>query len=240
LRISYRCECLYQLLKQSLPVVGCHINHRLRRDFKTILVLIRAHALLHQESRRKDTTGRIIAEIRDYAAIRGLVVDLVSEGAEVTIKPEVRETVLAVQKLMNEGGQEVQQSVLAKELKVDKSAASRRVGAALQAGVLRNLEDRKGRPSRLVVGDPLPEEIELLPRPERLHGCAVAEGDKSGPAQKHNGCDADVANDNERCAYCRKGAASDDPLLLTAVAGETFLAHQECRKREYQSWRLAA
>jgi hypothetical protein len=40
--------------------------------------------------------------------------------------------------------------------------------------VTRNLEDRKGRPARLVLGDPLPEEIELLPKAEQLHGCTAA------------------------------------------------------------------
>ena len=41
-------------------------------------------------------------------------------------------------------------------LKLDKSAISRRVAAALDGGFLKNLEDRKGRPARLVLGDPLP------------------------------------------------------------------------------------
>ena len=43
---------------------------RLRRDFKTVLMLIRAHALLHQATRRKDGAGRILATIDDYAAVR--------------------------------------------------------------------------------------------------------------------------------------------------------------------------
>ena len=43
--------------------------------------------------------------------------------------------------------------------------------------MLRNLENRKGRPARLVLGEPLAKEIELLPKPERLHGCMVADED---------------------------------------------------------------
>jgi hypothetical protein len=58
---------------------------RLRRDFKMILTLIRAHTLLHQASRRKDADGRLIAEIADFAAVRELVADLVAEGADATI-----------------------------------------------------------------------------------------------------------------------------------------------------------
>ena len=149
---------------------------RLRRDFKTVLTLIRAHALLHQASRQKDADGCLKAEIADYAAVRELVADLVAEGADATIKPEVRETVKAVTDLLAGGKAEVMQADIKKALKLDKSAVSRRVTVAVDAGVLRNLEDRKGRPARLVLGDPLPDEIELLPEPERLHGCAVAEG----------------------------------------------------------------
>jgi hypothetical protein len=36
---------------------------RLRRDFKTVLTLVRAHALLHQATRRKDGAGQIIATL---------------------------------------------------------------------------------------------------------------------------------------------------------------------------------
>jgi hypothetical protein len=75
-------------------------------------------------------------------------------------------------------------------LKLDKSSISRRVAAALDGGFLKNLEDRKGRPARLVLGDPLPADLELLPSADRLagedllHGCAVENGDtKAHPLQ---------------------------------------------------------
>ena len=56
-------------------------------------------------------------------------------------------------------------------LKLDKSVVSRRVAASVEAGLLHNRENRRGRPAQLVLGEPLPKEIELLPKPERLHGC---------------------------------------------------------------------
>ena len=170
-------------LAEKMPPVAI----RLRRDFKTILTLVRAHALLHQASRRKDEHGRVIAEVADYAAVRKLVADLVAEGAEVMIKPEVRETVAAAKKLLAGGRDAVRQDAIKNVLKLDKSVVSRRVAAAMEAGVLRNLEDRKGRPARLVLGDPLPKEIELLPKPERLHGCAVAEDVSTPPARGARG-----------------------------------------------------
>jgi hypothetical protein len=165
-------------LAEMIPPVAI----RLRRDFKMVLTLISAHALLHQASRRKDGDGRLIAEIADYAAVRELVADLVAVGAEVTIKPEVRETVRAVADLLAAGRTEVRQADIQKVLKLDKSVVSRRVAAAVDTGALRNLEERRGRPARLALGDPLPEEIELLPKPERLHGCRVADRDKPPPS----------------------------------------------------------
>jgi hypothetical protein len=155
---------------------------RLRRDFKTVLTLIRAHALLHQASRLKDEAGRVVATIKDYAAVRDLIADLVAEGVDATVKPEIREVVETTVRLLSEGRDEVRQADLKLALKLDKSAISRRVAGALDGGFLKNLEDRRGRPARLVLGDPLPANRDVLPVPHRLssdeglHGCAVDQG----------------------------------------------------------------
>jgi hypothetical protein len=178
--------------------------------------------MLHQASRRKDGDGRLVAEVADYAAVREMVADLVSEGAEVTIKPELRETVRAVAELLSDGREEVKQADIKKALKLDKSVVSRRVNAAVDAGVLRNLEDRKGRSARLVLGDPLPTDIELLPKPERLHGCAVAEGNDT----------SSHLETSSRCAYCDKGELAGDPLLSASVDGDLFFVHRSCLDRE--------
>ncbi len=145
---------------------------RLRRDFKTVLMLIKSHALLHQASRRKDDAGRIIAEIADYAAVRDLVADLVAEGVEANIKPEIREVVELVAELIARGGSSVSLPDL-KSLKLDKSALSRRVKGAVELNYLRNLEDKRGKPARLVIGDPMPSELESLTETES-DCCSVA------------------------------------------------------------------
>jgi hypothetical protein len=44
----------------------------------------------------------------------------------------------------------------------------------MERGYVKNLEDKKGRPARLIPGDPLPDDIDILPTPERLQGCTVA------------------------------------------------------------------
>ena len=77
-------------LAQLVPPIAI----RLRRDFKTVL-LIRAHALLHQASRLKDEQGRVVATLEDYAAVRELVADLVAEGGRSNPGPEIREVVEA-------------------------------------------------------------------------------------------------------------------------------------------------
>src|SRR5215217_796679 len=141
---------------------------RLRRDFGALLNLIRAHALLHQASRVRDTEGRIIATIEeDYAAVRELVADLVSEGIEVTVPKTVRETVEAVKRLREDSnGEPVTVVEIARELKLDRSAVSRRVRNAKDRGYLRDLEENQRKPSRLVLGDDLPDDLQILPKPE--------------------------------------------------------------------------
>ena len=160
---------------------------RLRRDFKTVLMLVRAHAVLHQASRRKNEEGRIIAEIEDYRVVRELIADVVAVGVEAAVKPEVGEVVRTVGALLEKGREEVRQSDLKSALRLDKSTISRRVADAVHAGFLKNLEDRKGRPARLVLGEALPDNCEVLPKPEQLvsgdglHGCAVDPRDKQPP-----------------------------------------------------------
>jgi hypothetical protein len=142
---------------------------RLRRDFGAVLNLVRAHAVLHQATRERDTQGRIIATLGDYAAVRELVVDLVSEGVEATVQPIVRQSVEAVSRLLKEGDEEsVSAKALGQELNLEKGPVSRRVRLAIEAGFLKNLEDRKGKAARLVLGDPMPEDLQILPTAEEL------------------------------------------------------------------------
>jgi hypothetical protein len=147
---------------------------RLRRDFGALLNLIRACAILHQASRERDAEGRIIATLEDYATVRALVADLVSEGVEATVPANVRETTEKLARLYSDDEEPVTIVKLAGELSLDKSSAWRRVRAAIDRGYVKNLEERRGRPARLVPGDPLLDDLEVLPTLERLHGCTIA------------------------------------------------------------------
>src|SRR5215217_3082323 len=142
---------------------------RLRRDFGAVLTLVRAYAMLHQATRERDVRGRIIVTLDDYSAVRELVVDLVSEGVEATVQPIVRQSVEAVSRLLKEGDEEsVSAKALGQELGLEKGPVSRRVRLAIDAGYLKNLEDRKGKAARLVLGDPMPEDLQILPTVKEL------------------------------------------------------------------------
>jgi hypothetical protein len=143
-------------LADKIPPVAV----RLRRDFTGVLGLIRAAALLHQVTRERDSRGRIIATIEDYAVVRDLVVDLVSEGVQATVTAEVREAVQAVDELKCEHGASRQE--VSKKLKLDPSSAGRRLQAASAKGYVRNLETSRGKPARWVLADSLPEDVEIL------------------------------------------------------------------------------
>lgn len=170
-------------LANAIPPVAV----RLRRDFVTLLSLIAANALLHQAQRGR-AVEQVVATFADYETVRGLVAEVFAEGAERSISATVRATVEAVAAaddadLIEEG---VTVVALAKRLGLDKSSAWRRARVAIERGFLRNLEERRGRPARLVPAEPLPADKELLPSRaelERLHGCSADGGDIEPPVE---------------------------------------------------------
>lgn len=138
-----------------------------------------------------------MASEEDYLVVRGLVADVIADGVEATVSPTIRETVACVADLADGDGVTVRR--VAERLGLDRSATSRRLLAARERGYLSNLEDRRGRPARYVVGEPLPEERVLLPHsctpPEDetagqegvCTGAGVAEGDESNPPDRFAG-----------------------------------------------------
>ena len=186
----------HQLAQRVAPVAV-----RLRRDFGSLLALIRAHAILHQATRSRDAAGCIIATLDDYAVVRDLVADTIAEGVGQTVADTVRETVETVAALASKDG--VMARGVAEKLRLDKSNVSRRLRMAADDGYLRNLEDKRGKPGRWVIGDPLPESVDLLPDPAQLAtadtpvdlgGCAVAhesEGENGDPPTNSHHADQD-------------------------------------------------
>lgn len=167
-----------ETLAEVIPPVAV----RLRRDFPTLITLLRAHALLHQLHRQHDAAGRVYANFEDYSAVRSLLADLLADATERAVPAAIRETVGAVRDLTGDQdplGEGVPATSVATRLDVDKSTALRRLRVAAHRGYVKNLEPRTHRPGRYIVGDPLPDDVTLLPTTaalERLHGCSGAEG----------------------------------------------------------------
>jgi len=162
---------------------------RLRRDFGKIMNLIKANAILHQCNRQYDEHGRVMATLADYAAIYGLISELLDEGVEASVSASIRETVQAVAKCTS-GGDPVSITKLGAALHLDKASASRRARVAIELGYLTNMETQRGRPSKLVVGEGMPEETPVLPTPDRLKECVVLHGlAYSATAQQSGGGD---------------------------------------------------
>jgi hypothetical protein len=79
----------------------------------------------------------------------------------------------AVGKIIESGKPSATVQQLATTLGIDKSAASRRYGVAKNKGYLVNNENKSGKPAQIVLGDPLPEDVTILPYPEDLQCCSV-------------------------------------------------------------------
>ena len=178
---------------------------RLRRDFGLLLTMIRAHALLHRAGRDRNMDGMIVATLADYAAIRSLIGDLIADGVDATVPETVRETVEAVRTLLNvaagivAGDRTVSVREIAVHLKLDRSAASRRVTTAIDRGYLRNLEEKRGRPARIALGDAFPTDTQILPSPEEL--CSRADETYENTATPPDGTSEDAIPESCRFGH---------------------------------------
>ena len=88
----------------------------------------------------------------------------------------VRETVEAVKALAKSSLNGVPQSALRERLRLDRGSISRRIKQAIDLGYLVDDQEKKGQPAQLKIGEPMPDEVDVLPRPEMFAGdrCSVA------------------------------------------------------------------
>jgi hypothetical protein len=118
---------------------------RLRRDFAQVLLALKAHALLHRYQRPVDDRGQIIADIeRDYQAVARLMGGIVAEASGAGISKEVQQTIDAVESATKgmPSDEGTTSDKIGKILKLDQSAAWRRLKVALNGGFIVNLETR--------------------------------------------------------------------------------------------------
>jgi hypothetical protein len=135
---------------------------RLRRDISNLLALARAHALLHRATRELDERGRIVYTVEDYAVVAALLSDALAVATDKAVGKGTRKIVEAVTTLRAEGATRVSMSAASREAGRSKSTTNTDVHDALEKGYLVNLS---AIPERfdLAIGDPLPEQGDLLP-----------------------------------------------------------------------------
>ncbi|MGO9180799.1 MAG: hypothetical protein ACLQHS_16280 [Candidatus Limnocylindrales bacterium] len=154
---------------------------RVLRDHTRLLSLIKAVAVLRVGHRARDSRGRLVATLDDYAAVHSLVAD--AYQASTGASARIRDAVETVRKLTTGKGRRSTVTVteVAHALGVSVPSATRRVQDALAGGWLFNDEVRRSQKALLRVGDPLPP-ISLLPTPEEL--VAAQRVDQTGAADQ--------------------------------------------------------
>jgi hypothetical protein len=155
---------------------------RLRRDFVSLLCLLRAHAILHQASRDRDERGRIVATLGDYAAIRDLCSALVAEGADAGVPNAVRETVEATRNLLETGLEFAGPKTIADKLGIGLPATYDRLRRARHSGYVVDIASNQERRMKIILGAPLPDEPEFLPTVEAVGSLFGSFSDKQSEA----------------------------------------------------------
>ena len=114
----------------------------------------------------RDEAGQVVADIdRDYDTVCQLMNAIVAEGSGVAVNPAMVETIAAVTEAtigMAEGGASAKD--IAKLLKLDKSAARRRLIGACNEDLVVNLETRRGIPGKYRTTGQKAEQIAILPK----------------------------------------------------------------------------
>jgi hypothetical protein len=143
---------------------------RLRRDFVSLVCLVRAHAILYQAQRERDQQGRIVATVDgDYEPVRDLVAALIAEGVEASVPERTRETVEAVRRLIDEGESHPSPKAISDLLEIGRSATYDRLRDALRRGYLVNAAHKSERGMKLELGAELPAAGEdFLPSAEAI------------------------------------------------------------------------
>jgi hypothetical protein len=158
---------------------------RLRRDMGQLLRAVKAHALLHREHRNRNEDGEIIATLTDYTAVRKVLADLLAASVELRVRQRDEETVKAVQQIFaapwagdnDRDAKGATVSEVAEKLKLDRTATWRRLQSAEHAGLIVNVEDRKGKPGRYRLTAERPTNVEtssLLPTTAELKSAVQA------------------------------------------------------------------
>jgi hypothetical protein len=206
---------------------------RLRRDFVSLLCLVRAHAILYQAQRERDLHRRIIATVEDdYEPVRALIGELIAEGVEASVPERTRETVETVRGLIDDGKTHPSPKAIADGLGIGRSATYDRIRDALRRGYLVNEADRSQRGLKLAIGaelpaageDFLPSSAEIVrsmsgePSGQNIGSTMRVEEPLSGsPVRPVDPLDDWVTRDLVLCLVCESRAVAGGPCSLRCV-----------------------
>jgi hypothetical protein len=143
---------------------------RTRRDFTTVMSLVRAHAILHQANRKRGRDGRILATLDDYEQVRQLIEPMIAEGSDAHVPEALIEVVDKVDDLYRVSGSPVTTAQLLQHLKIGKGALLDRIKRAVASGYLTDLRPagKYNAPWQVAPGEAVPEAKPFLPTPEGL------------------------------------------------------------------------
>jgi hypothetical protein len=182
---------------------------RLRRDVGQIICAIQAHALLHRDRRDRDDAGQIVADIdHDYETVRQLMNAIIAEGSGVAVSPATTETIDAIGKatIGVAEGEGANAKDIAKLLKLDRTAAWRRLSAACHDGYAVNLEQRRGMPGKYRTTAQKPEPVPVLPAAPELAECFNNTQCPDTPLKSTQPCNRDeIADVSLRDNCCTDG-----------------------------------
>jgi hypothetical protein len=142
---------------------------RMRRDFRQLLTVVQAIAILYQRQRARDAAGRIVATLDDYRMARELLLEIFTAAATGGVTPQVRQTVQALLEFHAKASAPMTVKALGEALGLAKDTTWHRVRRAMELGLINNEETRRFQPAKLVPGDALPEERPALPIVEELY-----------------------------------------------------------------------
>ena len=146
---------------------------KMRRESPRFRVLLDAHTVLHQASRKRDERGRIVATLEDYEAVKKLMDPFVGTASEQGVKEQVRATVEAAAGIVADSeGKAFTVKELQAALQKDNGSTNRRIRAAHPYIV--ELDEKRGRSKLYGLGDELPLKVDALPSGDEL--CKSATG----------------------------------------------------------------
>jgi hypothetical protein len=133
---------------------------RLRRDVSQLIGLIWAHTVMHLPQRERDSRGRLISTLADYAGVRGLVNAGIGIATGKTVPAWMHET---WEKLPDQDGITYRQ--LAARLEMGDDGAKKRVEKMIPLGYADNLETRRRAAAQLIrkIEPPREDMVGFLP-----------------------------------------------------------------------------